>query len=189
LRVAGPINPQNHTLMKTRTLSLTLLIATLGAAPAFGQITTPTSGTRELTLGASGAADDEFNDSSGGVQFSYGYYTSDRWMWSLRQSINYVNPENAGSSWDGSTRVAGDYHFGTGKWRPFLGANVGYVYGENTNDSWAAGLEGGVKYYVRDGTFVFGLVEYAWLFDSPDDVEDTFDDGRFVWGVGVGFNF
>lgn len=151
--------------------------------------TGPTAGSREFTLGGSGLADNELNDSAGGVTLSYGAYTTDRLLWSLRQSLNYTNPEDAGSSWNGATRLAADYHFGTGKLRPLVGANVGYIYGDGVNDTWAAGLEGGLKYYIQDRTFLYGMAEYGWFFDHADQVDDTFDNGRWTWSVGVGFNF
>lgn len=171
------------------TVLFPLLAVAAGTTTALAQNSGSTTGPYEFTIGGSGSADGQLDDSSGGLDFSVGKYTSDAWMWSLRQTVNFVNPEDSGSAWNGSTRIAGDYHFGTSQWRPLLGANVGYIYGDNVNDSWAAGIEGGVKYYVHDRTFIYGRLEYAWLFDDTDDVDDTFDDGRFVWSVGVGFNF
>lgn len=173
---------------KTHILGALAALA-LATPAAHGQFTLPTAGSHEFTLGGSGVTDDEFDDSAGGVNFSYGKYTTDRMLWSLRQTINYTNPEDAGSAWNGSTVIAGDYHFGDGRLRPLVGANLGYVYGESVEDTWAAGLEAGLKYYVQDRTFVYGMVEYAWLFDDAEDIDNTFDNGRYVWSVGVGFNF
>lgn len=175
--------------MNKKIILAALLPLALGAHYTHAQFTMPTAGSREITIGGSGSADNSLDDSGGGISLSYGKYTSDRVMWSLRQTINYSNPEGDSTSWNGSTRIAADYHFGDNRLRPLLGANVGYIYGDGVNDTWAAGLEGGLKYYVNDTTFVYGLLEYAWLFDDTDDVDDTFDDGRYLWSVGVGFNF
>ena len=73
--------------------------------------------------------------------------------------------------------------------RPFVGLNLGGFYGDNTTDTFAAGIEAGLKFYVRPKTFVFALVNYAWTFDNADDAGDNFDDGAILWTVGVGFNF
>jgi hypothetical protein len=53
----------------------------------------------------------------------------------------------------------------------------------------AAGLEGGAKYYVKPKTFIFAMVEYQWLFNSGNDVANNFDDGRFLYSLGIGFHF
>ncbi|MEN9840463.1 MAG: hypothetical protein RL376_263, partial [Verrucomicrobiota bacterium] len=72
--------------------------------------------------------------------------------------------------------------------RPFVGVNFGGLYGDTTNDTWAAGLEGGVKFYVQPTTFLFALVNYAWTFDNGNKATDNFNDGAFLWSVGVGFS-
>jgi len=150
----------------------------------------PRTGDSELTLGGGGGSSKDFDDSFGGVNGSYGYYFSDTLEGVVRQSINYVNPERGGTAWNGSTRVAVDYHlFGRGALRPFVGVNAGYIYGDAVEDTWAAGLEAGGKYYVQPKTFIFALVDYAWLFDEAKDADDRFDDGQFFWSVGIGFNF
>ena len=105
----------------------------------------------------------------------------------LRQNFSYS--DTGDTTWLGQTRVAVDYHFNLQRFRPFLGASFGGVYGEGVTDSWAAGLEGGLKYYVLPKTFLFGLVEYQWLFKDTDEFSDNFDDGAFTYAIGIGFNF
>lgn len=148
------------------------------------------AGAWEFTLGGSGASSKDFDDSYGGVNFSVGYYLNDTMELSVRQGINYSNPDSGGSAWDGSTLVAFDWHLTPyGALRPFIGANFGGLYGDTTNDSWAAGLEAGAKYYVKPQTFVYALINYAWLFNEPNDINDRFDDGAFLWSAGIGFDF
>jgi hypothetical protein len=182
---------------------LILAVSTLFVASAFtahAQYRTTTApqydafgaqaGEWEATLGGSGSSNRDFNNSFGGVSASLGYYLDDMLAISVRQNLNYTNPSNGSSSqFDGSTFVALDYHFGTTALRPFVGVNFGGLYGDNTSDTWAAGLEGGLKLYVRPKTFLFALVNYAWTFTSSDGATDNFDDGAFLWNVGVGFNF
>lgn len=150
----------------------------------------PTAGLREFTLGGSGTSNKDFDDSQGGIEFSYGSYLSPVSAWALRQSFTYVNPDNAGSSWNGSTRLAYDYHFSdAGFSRPFIGASAGRVYGDAVQDSWTAGLEVGSKFFVRSQTFIYALVSYDWLFDRGHQIDDRFDDGRLGWNLGIGYQF
>jgi hypothetical protein len=142
----------------------------------------------ELTLGGGGGTNKDFDNSLGGVNFSVGYFLSDTFEVSARQSINYSNDNSRGADYNGSTFVAIDQHFGTGRFRPFVGLNLGGLYGDTTNDTWAAGIEGGVKVYMLPKTFVFALVNYAWTFNDTDNATDSFDDGALLWTIGVGFN-
>lgn len=149
----------------------------------------PAFGDRELTLGANGVSNKDFDDSFGGLNFSLGRYLSDALLGSVRQTVNYANPNVGGVAWNGSTRLAFDRHFGAGALRPFLGINAGRIYGESVRDTWAAGLEGGGKYYVKPKTFVYAMADYAWLAQHARDIDDTFDDGQVTWSAGIGFNF
>ncbi len=179
--------------MKIITLTATVILAALPIlATAQTAVVDPTRqiGEREITLGGSGATNQELNDSFGGVNFSYGWYTTPTSLWSIRQSINYSNPSIGGTRFNGSTRIAFDQHLtARGPLRPFIGVNAGGVYGDNVRDTFAAGLEAGLKHYVQPRTFVYALVEYGWFFQKARGVDDTFDDGQFTWTVGVGFNF
>ncbi len=148
-----------------------------------------TKGMTEVTFGAVGVSNKELDDSFGGVNVSLGSYVSDTLEVVVRQSVNYSNPQNAGSAWNGSTRLALDENFGPGAAvRPFLGVNFGGIYGDQVRDSFAAGIEGGAKFYIHPRTFVFVMAEYAWTFRHSSAINDRFDDGQFNWNAGVGFN-
>jgi hypothetical protein len=179
--------------MKTKILLPLCLLATLvpgaRAQTTPVSIDAPASGTHEFTLGASGVSNKDFDDSFGGLNFSYGTYWNQYLEGSIRQSINYSNPSDDDSAWNGSTRLAVDQHFGDARLRPFVGVNVGGIYGENVRDSFAAGVEAGGKYYVQSRTFVYLMAEYDWTFRHASEVDNRFDDGQFNWNVGVGFNF
>lgn len=152
---------------------------------AFG----PQAGDHEFTLAGTGASNKDFDSSSGGVGASLGYYLNDMLSLSVRQAVNYSNPDGGDDGWAASTSVAIDQHFGNARLRPFVGASVGFLYGDEIDDSLFAGLEGGLKYYVMPQTFLFGLAEYVWAFEDSDYADDNFDNGGFRWTVGVGFNF
>jgi hypothetical protein len=148
------------------------------------------AGEREVTIGGSGASNRQFDNSFGGVNFSYGAYLNENNAWAIRQSINYSNPDVGGTQWQGSTRVAFDYHIPTtASVRPFVGANFGGVYGDALRDTLAAGLEGGLKFYVQPRTFIYGIAEYGWFFRHARSIDNTFRDGAFNWSLGLGYNF
>lgn len=151
----------------------------------------PLRGIQELTFGGSGGSNRNLSDSFGGATASYGVYLNDNWQAVLRQSLNYINPGNGGSTrWNGSTRVAADFHFNTTTAAiPFIGASLGRIYGTALRDTWSGGLEAGVKYYLQRRVFVFGLVEYNWLFQRTKELDNNFGDGQLYWSFGVGFNF
>lgn len=147
-------------------------------------------GEHEFTIGGSGATNKNFDNSLGGVSFSLGQYLTPTLEAVLRQSVSYSNPDRGGAEWNGATKLALDQHvLPHGPFRPFIGVNTGRIYGDSVRDTWAAGLEGGVKYYVQPRTFIATTVEYGWLFQHARGVEDRLDDGQWNWSVGVGFNF
>ena len=149
----------------------------------------PESGDWEFLLSGTGANNKDFDAGSFNVTADIGKYVTDDILLALRQSVGYTS-RGAGERWTGNTRFAADYHFTIGDdIRPFVGANIGYIYGEGVRDTWAAGPEGGVKWYVKDETFLIGRMGYQFFFRSADDVEKDFDDGQFTYTVGVGFNF
>jgi len=76
-----------------------------------------------------------------------------------------------------------------GNWYPYLGVNIGYLYGDTVEEQFIAGPEGGVKVFVNDTTFITAGIEYQVLFESASDADDNFDDGRFVYILGIGFKF
>jgi hypothetical protein len=149
-----------------------------------------TLGEHEITLGGSGGANTSFDNTFGGVNFSYGSYLSPTLLWSVRQTVNYSNPDVGGTQWNGATRLAFDQHLtARGALRPFIGVNFGRVYGDAVLDTWAAGIEGGAKFYVRPHTFVFAMAEYGWFFKKARNADDAFSSGQINWSVGMGFNF
>ncbi len=179
--------------MKKAYLAVAVLTAGLSGV-AFGQQENigPQDGSREFSLAGSGTSDKDFDNSSFGVSGDYGWYTSSHSVWGIRQSINFadIKGEDLGDDfWSGSTRGYYDYHFGDGAARPFVGGSLGAVYGDGVNDSAFAGLEFGLKYYVLESTYILGRAEYQFFFDSGSSAEDNFDDGAWVYVLGMGYNF
>jgi len=147
----------------------------------------------ELTLAGSGSNSSDFDGTTVGINGSLGYFFTENFEFAVRQSLGYTDLAGAnGSAWNGSTRLAVDFHFDLERFQPFVGANIGYVYGDLTNDTFIAGPEVGLKYFVNDTTFVFVMAEYQFFFDSGDNVGDIGDnaqDGQFVYTLGLGFKW
>lgn len=167
-------------------LKATLVVTALTPSLVFAQAT---NGDREITIGGQGQSDKDFDNNAFAMTASYGKYISSQSQIGLRQSLSVSDPDGESTDFDGATVGFYDYHFGRSDLRPFIGANLGYNYGDRTEETFSGGPEAGLKYYVLEKTFIQGLVQYQFLFDSSNDVEDNFDDGIIYYSVGMGFNF
>lgn len=142
----------------------------------------PRAGAWEFTLGGSGLSNKDMDSSAGGVAASVGLYLNDTLLLAVRQNVNYINSSGADSSFISSTRIALDQHIlASGRLRPFVGVNFGGVYGEDVTNTFVAGIEAGVKFYVQERTFLYGIADYAWAFRDSDAATDNFNDGGFQW--------
>ena len=168
-----------------RKLMVVAALALLPAAAANAQFQ---AGDWELTLSGQGSNGPDFDGTQFSVNGNIGYFFTKELELGIRQSIGYSDLVS-GSAWNGSTRVAVDYHFDMGRWQPYIGASLGYVYGDGVNDTWTAGPEGGVKYFVNSTTFVQLGVEYQFFFDEGSDASDAFSDGQFLYSLGIGFRW
>lgn len=147
-------------------------------------------GDKEFTLSGSGGNDKEFRSGSINANASLGYFVTDGFELSIRQGLTYADAgKNSDSIVNGNTRVAADYNIDLGRWRPFVGANIGYVYGDGVTDTWEAAPEAGLKFFVNDTTFLFGSIEYQFFFRDAGNADNAFDDGQFVYTLGIGFRF
>lgn len=164
-----------------------VLVAALLVLPAFSYGYFE-EGDKEVTLSGSASNSADFDGVFMGANGSLGYFVTDNLELGIRQSIAYTDI-GVGSALNGSTRIAGDFHFDLEAWQPFVGANFGYVYGDAVNDTFEAAPEAGVKYFVNSTTFIFAQVEYQFFFDSANSASSSFDDGQFLWSLGIGFRF
>jgi hypothetical protein len=170
--------------------ALYLVSAVLLMAPvsAFAQSGNPyQKGVREFTVVGSGSSDESFDNTALNTSLSIGQFFTDRLQGAIRQDISFS--DIGSSNWNGSTRLVADYHFGSGRLVPLLGITLGYIYGDNVKEQFIAGPEAGLKFFMNSTTFVYGLIEYQFLFDDADDADDSFDDGRWVYGLGLGMTF
>lgn len=169
-----------------RSLCILALLPTIALAQE-GAVFGPAAGDWEVTISGAGSNDQDFDSGSGALNASIGYFFTEELELALRQSMNIFADGDSGTAF--STRVAVDYHFDLDRLRPFVGASFGGAYGEDVNETFLAGLEGGVKWYALPKTFLFLMAEYQFFFDSSDEVDDSFDDGAWVYTAGIGFNF
>jgi len=150
----------------------------------------PTEGSHEFTLSGTGASDRGLDNGSFGITGSYGWFLSRDLELAVRQSVNWASVDNGSDRINGSTRGAIDYHFDvTDRFRPFIGASIGAIYGDAVHDTGIIGPEVGVKYYLNPTTFILGQMEYQYMFDDGDEIDNNFDNGAFAYTVGLGLNF
>lgn len=147
----------------------------------------PNEGNWEFTLGAQGSNDENFDVGSGSLDTSIGYFFGPATEVALRQTVVFA--DFGDSVWNGSTRIALDFHFPTGNFRPFVGLNFGWVYGDTVNETMEGAPEAGVKYYVQDAAFLYGMAEYQFFFDDAGGVDEGFENGQFVYSIGIGLMF
>jgi hypothetical protein len=146
-------------------------------------------GDKELTLNGNGSSDDDFDNTVFSVEAGLGYFFNKNLEGLVRQGVPVVDIPGSNDLWNGSTRLGLDYHFDLQQWQPFLGASIGYLYGDSVEETFIAGPEVGVKAFVNTTTFILASVEYQILFEDADEADDQFDDGRFVYNLGIGFRW
>jgi hypothetical protein len=174
--------------MKIRPIAIASL-ALLTALPATSALAAQKAGDRSFSISGTGSSDKDFDTNTFGTTGEIGWYLNDSLELGIRQTLNVISLDDEDDIWSGATRGFADWHFGQGTVVPYLGANLGGIYGEETDDTGAGGIEGGLKWYVKDQTYIGFQVEYQWLFEDTEDIDNRFNDGRYFYTLGVGFNF
>lgn len=146
-------------------------------------------GDREFTIVGSGNSDKDFEGTTFSFEGSLGYFLSEYFSFNIRQGYSYQDFAGGGSDWAASTRLGLDYNFDLDRFKPIVGASFGGVYGDTITDQFVAGPEAGVKYFANTTTFFLFLLEYQFLFDDASEADDNFDEGRFIYTLGLGFKF
>lgn len=166
-------------------VSSLLLLPTLTHAETVAEYST---GDWEFILGGSGSSDKDFDSTTLSLQANVGYFFTDQVELVIRQGINVADLGDE-SSWSGSTRLGLDYNFNLNNLKPFLGVNIGYLYGEDVVETFIAGPEAGIKYFLYTAAFIYAQAEYQFLFEEADEADDQFDEGRYVYTIGMGIKF
>lgn len=150
--------------------------------PPYDPVRGPRAGSWEATLSGSGASLDQFDGNSFGVGASLGYYITPWLPVGVRQNVVKVFGDNVSDNWAGFTSAFIDFQAPLGAFQPFLGLLVGAQYGDVDNKL-IYGPEGGVKYWVNESTFLFGLFEWQ------AQQGEAFDNGNATYSIGFGLNF
>jgi hypothetical protein len=167
--------------MNTKRLIGALALAITCASPM--AMAEPENGDREFTLSGSGSSSKGLDNNAFSFTTSIGWFTTDSWLWGLRQNVGVSDPKDGDTDFSGSTTGFVDYHFDFDHWQPYLGASLGATYGDNVDSSFSAGPELGIKYYVKPKTFI--LLGANYLFN----VKESAGDGSFIYSTGLGVNF
>ena len=172
--------------MRPRPLTASSIVAcafivTLAAPPARAA-----TGLVEFTLAGAGSSDPEFDATQFSGDAGLGFVLGPVIIGG-RQSVTYTATpsESVDDVWGGSTRGFLDLQLKIGPVAPFVGAMGGYAYGDLVEDQFVAGPEGGLKFYLGD-TFIFARAEYQVFFEDNDDAINAFDDGQWVFALGIG---
>ena len=144
------------------------------------------TGLVEFTLAGAGSSDPDFDATQFSGDAGLGFVLGPIVVGG-RQSITYTSSliEEADDLWGGSTRGFLDLQFKLGPVAPFVGAMAGYAYGDLLNDQFIVGPEGGLKFYLGD-SFIFVRAEYQIFFEDNSEAVDAFDDGQWVFALGIG---
>lgn len=171
---------------KTMVMAVILSAALVGATVHAQETAGFQKGDRTLTLSGSGSSDEHFDANIAALEVGIGWFLSDDVAVELRQGVGFADLKGS-DLWNASTRLGLDYYFlNTDRWQPFVGASVGYLYGDGVKEQFVSGPDVGIKVFVNDTTFISLMVEYQFLFEDADKVKDTYDDGRFVYALGMG---
>lgn len=176
----------------------TLAAILFSAAPGWAQTNDPSLGNQgsnyEFAISGSGVTSrgdtGDLDQTSAGATGSLGYWLDGMTEISLRQTVNFMDKNQPGSSTVASTRAALDIHFPLGRFRPFVGANFGLIYGDvvrHTDN--IIGPEAGFKYYLRPQTFIVLMAEYQVRFNRWKDVDKNWDNAGVAYTLGMGFNW
>lgn len=151
----------------------------------------PRKGDFEVTLGASGTNDEDFEAGSAALGGGVGYYLTDEFQLVGRQTLTFSDPGPGSDNWNGASRAGIDYNFRIEDSTiiPYVGALLGWVYGDNVDEQFVGGPAAGLKWYLRQDAFLQFNAEYQFFFDDEDRVGDVFEDGQFVYTLGFGVKF
>jgi hypothetical protein len=169
--------------------TLALAVSVLLLAPLSAVAAGPEAGDKSFTIAGSGSNDKNFDNGAYGITAELGYFQTDAWQAGLRQSINGFAGDEAKNAWNGASRFFVNYNFLTDSYRPYLGVNLGGIYGKGVSNTGTAGVEGGLKLYVLDKTYINFGAEYAFLFEDTNDFENKSNNGIVLYTIGVGFNW
>ena len=168
-------------------LSLTTVSMT-ATAQNDGRFAGYEKGDVEVMIGGSGTSDEDFDSNAVNLNASVAWLVTEGLALGIRQDLAIADSGDD-SSYNAATVGFADFNFNFGDFVPFVGVTFGYLYGDNVDETFIAGPEAGLKYFVKDDAFLFGRANYDFLFEDTDDADEAFEDGRFVYTIGIGLTF
>jgi hypothetical protein len=167
--------------------------AALAAIVGLGAMASPAQaefeqGEWELRLSGFAENDVNFDGVNASVNGALGYFFSDQFEGGVRQTFAYTDIGVPGHFLNGQTALFINYHFGDqgGALQPFIGASVGFQYGDGIEDLFLGGPEAGIKYFFDENWFLFAEVAYLFYFEDVEESDESFDNGEFNYGLGLG---
>lgn len=133
-----------------------------------------------LTIIGQGVSTHDFGDTSFSLTADVGYFISHDVEFGVRQTVSFIS--GADTDFAGATIAYADINFqllDNTKLFWFVGVRGGYTYGYG-DDHWGIGPEAGLKYFLTKDAYLYGSVGY------DIDVNNGWDEGQWVYGVGIG---
>jgi len=158
-------------------------MAQSASTPPYTPSVGPRAGDYEFLLSGSGTSTNNLDNNAFGATGSIGYFLTPSWLAGFRQSFGFSIIDDGDDGWAGQSVAFIQYNLNLGRWRPYIGAFVGGIYGKNVDEDGVGGLEGGLKWYANESTFLYGGASYGPTFS------EGFDEGVLQYAIGVGFNF
>jgi hypothetical protein len=158
----------------------------VGPCFAYAQNLASDAGPFEVTVAASGSNNRGFTTGGFSVAGSVGYFVVPFLEIAARDNWTYSDL-GSGYGWQNTARAAIDFNIPLNNFEPYIGANIGYFASHNP-DAWSplAAPEVGLKFLFTQNVFIYGQVEYDFFWR---DTGNTFNNGQFVYNVGLGFRF
>jgi hypothetical protein len=63
------------------------------------------------------------------------------------------------------------------------------LFGDFVKGTWVAAPEAGLKLFLREHVFLQLMAEYQFFFDTTNEADEAFNDGSFVYSLGLGMTF
>jgi hypothetical protein len=165
---------------------LAFVVLLLVPAFAFADDIANQAGPFEMTIAGSGANNDSFRTGDFTLDGSFGVFILPVLELSARDGVSYADAPHTHPVWGNTVDGAIDLNIPIDRFEPYAGGNIGYACGTDAHSTGEAAPEVGLKIFFTRSVFVFGQMEYDFFFNST---HSTFNNGEFVYSLGLGVRF
>ncbi len=155
-------------------------------ALAYAQNIASDAGPFEVTVQGIGQNDREFENGGFSLAGGVGFFVIPWLELGVRDGVDYTSVKNGPSGWDNTVKGALDFNIPLDHLEPYIGANVGYYSSDVNRSTPEAAPEAGLKILFTKNVFLYGSVEYDFLWRRGGVDLDT---GNFAYGLGIGLRF